>query len=281
MKRVKVKAPSKINLTLDVSPLYNGYHPICSLVSMIDVCDEIELVKRTDRKITLTEKGLSTGCDITENNAFKATKAFIEKFDTCGVDIFLNKKIPIAGGLGGSSADIAGVLNGLKKLFKIEDSVTDISDALASDATYMLKGGYAVISDRGNTVRYLDINKTLYLNLITNRKQITARDCYKAFDGIGKLEEGVTEKAVDALFSGDDNKFFSLLSNGLYNASLTFIPELASEIEDLEKTGAKASLMTGSGSVVYGVYLTEKERNTAYQTLYEKYGNRIIKCKTI
>ncbi|MBE7089280.1 MAG: 4-(cytidine 5'-diphospho)-2-C-methyl-D-erythritol kinase [Clostridiales bacterium] len=280
MKKVKLKAYAKINLTLDVGQKKDGYHPINSLVSSIDVCDEIQINKRSDRKITLTETGLNAGCVVTENNAYKTAKAFMEKYNTCGVDIIINKKIPVGGGLGGSSADIAGVLNGLKKLFEVDEDLSAISDALASDATYMLKGGYAVISDRGNTVKYIDGKKVFYLLLITNEKQILAKDSYRAFDELEIDSSRLTEKAVDCLLQEKTEEFFALLGNDLYLPSLSILPEMETERMDLIGAGAKASLMTGSGSVVYGVFEKAKNRNKAYKTLIKKYPNRLIKSKT-
>lgn len=280
MKKVKLKAYAKINLTLDVGQKKEGYHPINSLVSSIDVCDEIQINKRNDDKITLTEKGLSAGCSVMENNAYKTAKMFMEKYNTCGVDIYINKKIPVGGGLGGSSADIAGVLNGLAKLFEINEDVSSISDALASDATYMLKGGYAVISDRGNTVKYIDSNKVFYLLLITNDKQILAKESYRAFDELKKESSCLTEKAVDCLMQDKREEFFASLGNDLYLPSLSILPEMETELADLIGAGAKASLMTGSGSVVYGVFEKAKNRNKAYKLLVNKYPNRLIKSKT-
>ena len=157
MKRVKIKVPAKINLTLDITGVKDGYHHLKSIVSSINLYDTITLIKRNDDKITLLEKGIESGCDTQKNNAFKACKAFINKFGTTGVDIVLNKKIPVGGGLGGSSADIAGVLNGMKKLFGIDGSVKDLADELGSDSRYMLEGGWAVISERGNKVKKLKI----------------------------------------------------------------------------------------------------------------------------
>lgn len=281
MRKVKIKAPSKINLTLDVSPLKDGYHPIVSLVSTIDVCDEITLIKRKDDKITLKEKGLLLDCAEQENNAVKTARAFQEKYGTCGVDIILNKKIPVGAGVGGSSADIAGVINGMQKLFGEKEGVKEISNSLASDATYLIRGGFAVISDRGNTVKELAVDKTFYLLLITRDEQISAKESYKAFDMLGKETPCATYQAVNYLISGEDEKFFSILFNGLYEPSLTIIPALKEGIDDLKDTGAKASLMTGSGSAVYGIYQTKKERDRAYKGLYKKYGKRLIKTKTL
>lgn len=279
MKKVKLKANAKINLTLDVFKSNGVYHPINSLVASIGVYDKIRLVKRNDYKVTLTERGLSSACPFEKNNAVKAAKAFMEKFNTTGVDIILDKNIAIGGGLGGSSADIAGVLNGMKRLYGVS-GVEEISSALASDATYMLKGGYAVISDRGNTVRYISHRKSLPLIIITNPKSISAGDSYRAFDALESPLSPTTERAERALVEGD-NEFYSLLKNDLYLPSLNFIPQMEKDIETVKNSGAMAALMTGSGSAIYGVFDSVKARNAAFKALKALYKDRVIKTKTL
>ena len=281
MKKVKLKANAKINFTLDVGRAENGFHPIKSLVSSIDVCDEITLTARADDKVTLTEKGVPSGCEKEKNNAYKTAVAYVEKFGTNGVDITLKKRIPVGGGLGGSSADIAGVINGMQLLYGAQDKAHEISDNLASDATYMLTGGYAVISGRGNTVMPLSVDKTFYLLLITNPGQITAKQGYQGFDEIGKDYPFVTDLAVEKFLSGRTGEFIGLLGNGLYESALKVIPELEVDVSALKTAGADTALLTGSGSVVYGVFESEKKRDECYKKLKKKYGKRLIKCKTV
>ena len=153
MKKITIKAKAKINLTLDVVGLNSGYHDINTLVTTIDLYDRIILKKRKDSAISLNCTGVKMDCAITDNNAYKTAKAFADKFSTGGVDITVQKNIPLGAGLGGSSADIAGVLNGLKALYGVNESVLDIANALGSDSGYMLSGGYAVLSGRGDKIK--------------------------------------------------------------------------------------------------------------------------------
>ena len=118
MKNIVINAPAKVNFTLDVLGVEENYHKIKTLVSTIDLYDKITIKKRKDSRIKLVMKGIKVDCEITENNAYKAAKAFIEKYKTLGVDIIVNKKIPVGAGLGGSSADIAGVLNAMEGLYQ-------------------------------------------------------------------------------------------------------------------------------------------------------------------
>lgn len=281
MKKVKIKAPAKINLTLDVLGVTDGYHDIKSLVASIDVYDEITLKARKDSTITLECTGINIGCDTFDNNAYKAAKSFIKKFSTHGVDIKIKKNIPIGAGLGGSSADIAGVLLGMKNLYQIKGNLHTIANELGSDSNYMLSGGYAVITGRGERVHPREIDKTLYLILVTEDKSITARASYKAFDKLEKVFKPCTAAAEKALKDGDKEKFYSVIKNDLYYGSKELLPEMQGNIFVLKKAGAPAALMTGSGSAVYGVFFDEKERDKAYKKLLPIYGSRLIKAQTL
>lgn len=280
MKKIKLNANAKINLTLDVKGIHDGYHVIKSLVTSVTLSDEITLVKRKDYKIILYTSGLPVGCSVVDNNAYKAAKSFLDTFKTTGVDIYINKRIPIGGGLGGSSADIAGVLNGMKTLYAIDD-VTFLANSLGSDSGYMLNGGWAILKGRGDIVESVKTDAKFYLLIISDDRVVSARECYKEFDEMGKTFRGATSKAVDALKKNDVNSFFSALKNDLYRPALKFVPELTEKISALKSVGAEAALMTGSGSSVYGLFLNVKKRNAAYKTLFPIYGEKLVKTETL
>ena len=280
MKKVTVKIPAKINLTLDVVGVNGGFHDIESLVTSVDIYDKITVKKRTDKKITLTEKGVLSNCLTENNNAYKSAVLFMQTFRTDGVDIILDKSIPVGAGLGGSSADIAGTLLAMKKLFGIKKDVKPLADTLGSDSGYMLTGGPAIISGRGDKVISLKEKIKLYLLIITEDFSVSAKECYKTFDGLGEKLTPTTTDAVNAIHDGDFNAFTNALKNDLYLATKIMHPELEENVLALKDVGADVYLMTGSGSAVYGVFRAKKQRDLAYKTLYLKYQHKLIKAKT-
>lgn len=281
MKKIKLKTPAKINLTLDVLGVTEGYHDIKSLVASIDLYDEITLRARKDSTIMLECTGINIDCPIFNNNAYKAAQAFIKKFSTRGVDIKIKKNIPIGAGLGGSSADIAGVLNGMKKLYGVKGSLANIANDLGSDSGYMLSGGYAVLTGRGERVHPKDIETTLYVLLITEAEGIKAKASYKAFDKLEKTFKNCTSAAEKALKDGDQEKFNATIKNDLYYASKEILPQIQGNVFVLKKAGAPAVVMTGSGSAVYGVFFDKKERDKVYKKLLPIYGDKLIKAQTL
>jgi 4-diphosphocytidyl-2-C-methyl-D-erythritol kinase len=281
MRKITLKAKAKINLTLDVLGTKDGYHMINSLVTTIAVADTITITKRKDDKITLKTTGIPVGCSIVDNNAYKAGKLFQKRIGAGGVDIVIDKKIPVGGGLGGSSADIAGVLNGMKALFSPEADILPLANELGSDSGYMTIGGPAVITGRGEIIEPLDAEIHMPLLIICNDKGISARECYSAYDDMNILDTATTDDAVKSLKNGDGEGFLKLLKNDLYKPALKFVPEMATAIDTLKRVGAVTALMTGSGSAVFGVFDSQRKISSAYKKLLPIYGDKLIRTHTV
>lgn len=281
MKKVTVKIPAKVNLTLDVLGLTGKYHDIKSLVASINLFDAITLYKRKDHQITVRVTGIPVDCDPADNNAYKAAKLFCKKFSLEGVDIRIKKNIPVGGGLGGSSADIAGTLIALKQLYGVDCDLLPIANELGSDAGYMLYGGYAEMSGRGDKIERYDSRRTFYMLLIKEDGQISAKTSYKKFDDMGVKYKPATTKAKKALFDGDNEALFCCLKNDLEKVAAELCPDTAFNIAALKKAGAKAALLAGSGPTTYAIFSDKKERDKVYKKLLPLYGKKLIRAETV
>ncbi len=281
MRIAKEKIPAKVNLTLDVLGTSGNYHNISSLVSSINLYDQITLKKRKDRKITLTEKGLKANCPKNQNNAVKIADLFMKTFGTSGVDIIINKKIFVGGGLGGSSADIVAVLNGMKRLFKIEDDITPLANKLGSDCAYMLEGGYAIISGRGTEIEKQNVNCRLYMILIGSNNIISAKNCYNKFDELNKSYPPCTRSATESLLKGDLQAFFKVAKNDLQDSAMELDKEIFFPYHALKQTSAKMISISGSGPTVFAIYDDKKSRDSAYKRLKDMFNDKIIKAQTL
>ena len=280
MKKIVINAPAKVNFTLDVLGTEGNYHKIKTLVSTIDLFDKITIKKRKDSRINLVMKGFPVDCEPSENNAYKAAKAFIDKYKTLGVDIIVDKKIPVGAGLGGSSVDISGVLKGMKKLFE-KGEVLSIANSLGSDSGYLLDGGFAVLTGRGEKVDKKDIKEKLYLLIITEDRKITSKESYNLFDKQERNYRPCTASAEKALKEKDFYRFCLILKNDLTSASASKVEEIKANLIALKKAGASAQIMTGSGTAVFGVFASKNQRQKAYRALYPLYKDKLIKAQTI
>lgn len=280
MRKVKVKVPAKINLTLDILGAKDGYHVIESLVASVDIYDVITIKPRKENVISVSFGGIPIGLNGKKSNAYLAAEMFRKEFGTGGADIYIERNIPVAAGLGGSSADIAGVLNAMGRFYDVKRDFGYIANNLGSDVAYMLHGGYAVMKGRGDKVEFIDdVKRTFYIIIVLGSAGVAAGESYKGYDKIGKTYAHNTPIALRLLKEDDVQNFFHTLKNDLYESSGEILPEIKETAERLKDFGA--AVMTGSGSAVYGIYETKKERDRAYKALFAEYGERLIKTRTV
>ncbi len=264
MNSVKIKSYAKVNLTLEITGVEQGYHTLDSLVANVDVYDLLVLKKRKGALSRITMKGMgSESIPPEQNNALKAAEAFSEVFQTDGADITVYKNIPIGAGLGGSSADIAGVLNGMAALYEITDreKLKAIADRLGSDTGYMLEGGFARITGRGEKVERLSLQNKLHLLLICPFSSVSAKECYAAYDRQPKTLEYrgcPAEDCIRALEKSNVNEGGMYVMNDLFRAACALNTDVGVAYTQAESFSPLGASMTGSGSAVFAWFETRE-----------------------
>ena len=131
MDKITVKAPAKINLTLDVlGRRENGYHDLRMIMQTIDLCDEVTIEQITAEEITLSmNKELPDGCPMQKNLVYRAAILMKERYALPdGMNIILTKNIPAAAGLAGGSSDCAATLLGINELYNLDLSLDELCD---------------------------------------------------------------------------------------------------------------------------------------------------------
>ena len=282
MKTAKLKINAKINLTLEVLGLENGYHKLSSVVASINFRDKITVRKRTDDLITLKEYGIKAGCPIPENNACKTAERVMKSFGVSGVDITIKKGIPVGAGLGGSSADIAGVLKCMEKLYGVP--ATKQSSEIGSDTAYMVNGGYALMQGRGEMVTPIACKKPLYLITAFCNGGVNTGKCFALYDENPTTEnDGASEKVFSLMQKGEVLSAVKYFSNDLTESAVKLNADIEKNLALLKTTTAKSVVMTGAGSCVFGVFTSRKERNNEYKKLIKTDANKnmLKKAQTI
>jgi len=275
MRKMKVAAPAKINLSLDViKQLPNGYHEMEMIMQEIDLADEIEL--------KLTEAGIQCTCNEPElpinkdNIAVRAAYALVPFLkEDKGVHIYLNKKIPHGAGLGGGSADAAAVLKGLNALWDLgltEQQLLRIGVQLGADVPFCIFGGTAHARGIGERLKRLPDQASLPILLINPGIHVSTKDVFEALDADQAICHPDTEKAIDAWQKQD----FSLLrvsaGNRLREVTVQWHPEIGQIEKELMDRGAVFAMMSGSGPTVFGLFSNEETRDQAYEALKERYA---------
>ncbi len=256
MSCVRVKAYAKINLTLYVCGTADGNHKLDSLVASVGLCDTVIVRKRRDGRVTVKMHGAEIHG---ENNAVKAAELFIKEFSTCGADIEIIKRIPMGAGLGGSSADAAGVLNALARLYRVKDNerLAKLADATGSDTRYMLGGGWARLFGRGDTVKRVSGKLRVWLLLLVPEEKVSTPQCFAAFDKNGAVG-GNSDEAERAVNRGDVYALAASLNNALMPAAAGLssgVSDCAGALKGLEPLAVN---MTGSGSGVYALFASRR-----------------------
>ena len=264
MKQTKVRAYAKINLTLEIVGAKDGYHLLDSLVASIDLFDTVTAKRRKGALSSVTMHGMNSESIPPEhNNALKAAEAYSSRFGCDGADIIVHKNIPIGGGLGGSSADIAGVLRCMQNLYGAasEDELMALACELGSDVCFMMRGGYARMQGRGERILPLDgVKKPLHLLLIYPEESVSAGACYRAFDeGNFPLSTGVaTQRALECLYRGDLEGIGRYATNDLYAPASSLCGAVQQAMEEAQSFSPIAAFMTGSGSTVCALFETRE-----------------------
>ena len=286
MATVKIKAYAKINLTLEITGVEGGFHMLDSLVASLDLHDVIVLKKRKDALSFITMKGMGSELISPEqNNALKAAEAFSKKFGVNGADITVYNNIPLGGGLGGSSADGAGVLRGMQKLYKIEDEagIETLANMLGSDTKYMLNGGFARMQGRGDKVTFLGIDETLHFLMLCPKSSVNTKACYQKYDELPKTlewRESYTDACIQNLCSHDKNGVGRYLTNDLYVPALHINPDVEKAFEEAKSFSPLGTVMTGSGSCVLALFETKELCEWAKSRYKGKFTAKVVKTVT-
>jgi 4-diphosphocytidyl-2-C-methyl-D-erythritol kinase len=248
-----VRSFAKVNLGLEVVRRRpDHYHDIRTLFQSIDLADGIELEPVPDGRIRLEGDDPSIPWDET-NLVFRAARLLQEMSGTAaGAFIRVTKSIPAGTGLGGGSSNAALALYGLNRLWSAglePGKLAELALRLGSDVPYFLYGGLCLGESRGEALTRLADFPPLPCLLAFPPFPILTADVYA---GLGPF---LTSEAKDSkIVRFLDTRDFGLLENDLENVIFRRYPELEEFKRFFRDQGAMLSLVTGSGSAVFGLF---------------------------
>jgi 4-diphosphocytidyl-2-C-methyl-D-erythritol kinase len=231
-----------------------------SFVTSLDLHNLVTVKKRKDTLVVGKMKGMGMDAvPFEKTTACKVAEAFKDKFGTTGAEIVIYENIPVGAGLGGSSADAAGVLRALCKLYGVAiEEVYEIANKYGSDVRYMLEGGFARMRGKGELVDGLQEKSRLHFFLLCPNTPVSAGECYRKYDELELAPSSATEKAVQAYYSGDLEELGRLLSNDLFEPAKALNADLGRAYEELSSFSPLGVCMTGSGSCVFALFETKE-----------------------
>ncbi|MDO8886305.1 4-(cytidine 5'-diphospho)-2-C-methyl-D-erythritol kinase [Candidatus Oleimmundimicrobium sp.] len=256
VRKVKIKAHAKINLYLDITgKRVDGYHNIHSLMQSILLADELVVSDAEDLKLIVSGE---FKVPLEDNLVLKAAQT-LQNFTKkkSGACISLNKKIPVAAGLGGGSADAAATLVGLNILWDLKLSLKDlqaIGEKIGADVPFCLQGGLCLVEGKGEKVSSLPGNFAADIVIVKPSFELSTSQVYSDFDKI-RLPCVLfsMEPMIAALHKGSLRGVSSLLANVLEKPVISKNPIIREIKEKALQAGATGALMSGSGSSVFAI----------------------------
>lgn len=273
-KRLVIEAPAKINLTLDVlGKRSDGYHDLASVMHSIDLRD-IVVLELTENRISVTTNSPALP-DNEENLAFRAAQLILHTYGLpIGVQIHIEKNIPIGAGLAGGSTDAAGVLRGLNQLLDMNlslEQICELGSQIGSDVPFCILQGTALACGRGEILTPLNRGPQLYMVLVKPPYQLSTAEVYRELDLELVYNRPDNEAFVRAWQECDIIGIMSNMINVLETVSLAKCPEIAIIKKKLAASGAVTTFMSGSGPSVVGLFVSHDGSELAWQKLKEQY----------
>lgn len=282
--RYSVKAPAKINLTLDVlHKRPDGYHEVEMIMTTVDLADRIDLTETDDGKIVIdVSEGFVPGDQ--RNLAYQAAELLQKRMNVKkGVSIYITKRIPVAAGLAGGSSDAAATLKGLNKLWQLElslDELAEIGKEIGSDVAFCVYGGTALATGRGEIIEAIPAPPSCWVILAKPPIGVSTADIYKRLT-LQNIEHAPTKRMIEAIRQQDFTGICANLHNVLESVTLDMYPEVRHIKEQMLRFGANGVLMSGSGPTVFGLVEHESRLHRIYNGLrgfcQDVYAVRLIR----
>lgn len=281
-----IKSFAKINLFLKIGKkLPSGYHEIESVMQQVNLSDELSFKKIDEDKVIIK-------CNIKElenknNIAYKAAELVKNKFDIKeGIEINIEKNIPIGAGLAGGSGNAAVTLNTMNKLFNLnlgKGKLIEIGKELGSDVPFQILGKTVLVEGTGEKLTKLNNLKDINIVLVNPGINISTKWAYEEFDKIN-IKKDNKDFSIKKLISIIETENSIEISKYLYNDFELMVfdkyPKIKKIKQDLLKGGALNALMSGSGSSVFGIFEDKAGAEKAYKKFKDEYSN-VFLLKTV
>jgi 4-diphosphocytidyl-2-C-methyl-D-erythritol kinase len=279
---LSIRSFAKINLALSVlGRRPDGYHDIQTLFQAIDLCDAIEF--RPSAQLELHCENLPGVCN-EDNLVWKAARLLTSaSTENHGASLLLRKKIPAGAGLGGGSSNAAAALLGLIRFWDLripDNTLFSIAQSLGSDVPFFLSGGTALGSGKGESITPLPDSPSQHLVVIYPGIHVSTAEAYRSLNlGLtSSLEDLRIQPLIGQVQAG--TSFLAGLFNDFEASILAAYPPIREAKRFLQELGATATLLSGSGSSVFG-FFSDEESAFAVSRSVSRETWRVFPAKTL
>lgn len=270
-----INAYGKINLSLDITGKRpDGYHDIASVMQSVSLCDDVSIEIRSDRKVIV-----QTDCpDLQEtekNIAYKACVQMINDFNLdCGFDVFIQKRIPLAGGMAGGSTDAAAVIRGICSLCcpdASDEKLKETALKIGADVPFCLGQKAALATGIGEILTPVcGLPEDISILLVNPGVQVSTKTIYETIDERAEYGRVDNQALIDALQKNDVETAKKYMQNVMEPVTSTICPSVSRIINTMKENGAFHAMMTGSGATCFGLFhnVPDKEK---FKSLFPQY----------
>lgn len=283
MNSIKLKSRAKINLSIDVLGVReDGYHLVEMIMQTIDLYDLIEINEIIDNKILI--KSNSNEIPVDSNNiVYKAANLIKETFNIDrGIEIYIEKNIPVAAGMAGGSSNAAAILVGLNNLWNLnlsDEQLEEMGLKIGADVPFCIKGGTVLaegIGEELTDIKGLDEDVSILVckpNLFVSTKEI-----YELIDSREIKIRPNNNLLIDCL----KNNKIEELANNMLNVLEEVTVEKYPIIREIEKimmeNKALGAMMSGSGPTVFGLYKNKDDALKCKSILEKEFKQTFVVC---
>ena len=258
----QLKSLAKINLGLDViGRRENGYHDVRMVMQTIYLYDDVT-VKKTEEPGIVVKTNLSYLPVNEDNIAYKAAKMLIDEFGIeQGVEITLNKHIPVAAGLAGGSSNAAAVLVGMNRIFDLKLSQKDMMERgvkLGADVPYCVMRGTVLAEGIGEILTPLPPMPKCYILIAKPGINVSTKVVYEKLDSKPIENHPNIDAIINGLAENDVYKVAASLGNVLEAVTIEDYPVIEDIKDAMKEAGALNAMMSGSGPTVFGIFDDKK-----------------------
>ena len=276
MNKIEIDSYSKINLTLNIlGKRPDGYHNIETIMQSINLADRI-FIKEEEEGIKIICSHPLVPVD-SQSLTYRTAEKILNRYRiTKGVKIEIEKKIPLASGMAGGSANSASILVGINKLFALNlsnEDLREIGEELGMDVPFCIQNGTALAYHKGEKVTPLSpINPPPWVIIINPGFEIPTRWAYNNLDLVLiKREKNYTITMLKALKEGELEGIVKNLFNSFEGLVIKKYPEIGKIKDRLIEEGALGALMSGSGPTVFGIAQNKEQALKIYEKLKPEY----------
>ncbi|MGI8648836.1 MAG: 4-(cytidine 5'-diphospho)-2-C-methyl-D-erythritol kinase [Rubrobacter sp.] len=259
---ISLRAYAKVNYTLEILGVRDdGYHELRSVFQSISLHDEVHLERGgTGFELYVEPEGAEVGPS-DENTVHRAWRLLSERVgQELPVAVKLKKSIPAGAGIGGGSADAAAFLVGANELFGLgfgEEQLREVGAGVGADVPFCVGGGTALGEGVGERLSVLPQPPEHYLALVKPKASASTAEVYRAYDTSTVERKGNSGPVMAALRAGSPLRLANSVGNDLSPLTSGLVPEIAEYERAFLAAGALGTAMSGSGTVVYGIFEEE------------------------